>query len=407
MLQWCVMNISPTIRKYLIFLTFLQVDFFVAIETTALIVAAPSIATSFSLGEPFLPWILNAYFLTMFVALIAFLIFEKQFSRSMSAKRFFLEGMIYFILGSVIAGVADSAQLFFFARIVQGIGAAMVSVGQLWAMTESYRDAIEEPLLWADMGFVIGIAAGPFLGGIFSGISVDGWRGIFLLNAVFAITGALLFAWLYREKRVTQAATVFPGDKKSFPASFFWVMVIELIVSVVVVAQEFVVSTYLQNVRDFTPLATGSVLFAASVGVIVGGFSVVASKKTDTLAGISSGLQGMVVAIVVFGLAFHFDIFVPILFSLFLSGLFFGRLGILLFSYISRLLAPAALVSGTIIYLIVLQLGNAFGVGMETLWAAINNDFLLFSFLLVGLLQVPLFCVPQLRAVGRGEMNTN
>ena len=377
-----------------------------AIETTALFVAAPSIATSFSLDELFLTWILNAYFLTMFVALVIFLIFEKWFSRSMSAKRFFLEGMIYFILGSVIASVADSAQLFFFARIIQGIGAAMVSVGQLWTMTESYRDEIEQPLFWADMGFIIGIAAGPFLGGIFSGGSSDGWRGIFILNAVLGIVGAILFAWLYREKKVNHTMPVFTDEKKSFETSFFWVLLIELIISIVVVAQEFIVSTYLQNVRDFTPMATGSILFAASVGMIVGGLSIITSKPRDTRAKISSGLQGMVVAIVVFSLAFHFDAFVSMLFTLLLSGFFFGRLGILLFSYISRILAPTALVSGTIIYLIVLQLGNAFGVGMEMVWTAINNDFLLLGFLMIGLLQVTLFCSSRLRFVNQEKDKT-
>lgn len=386
------------LRKILVFFTFFQVDFFVAVETTAIIVAAPRIAESYAIGERLLPWILNSYFLSMFLALGAFLLFEKTLSRKIGAKRFFLEGMIYFILGSVIAGLADSIQLFFFARVVQGVGAAMVSVGQLWAMAESYRDEIEQPLFWADTGFVIGIVSGPFLGGALAGIVPDGWRWIFALNAAVAVVGAVLFGQLYRGRRsVTESDGVFSGALGPAGRNFFLVVAVEIIVSSIAVAQEFIVSAYLQNFRDFTPLAAGAVLFMASIGVIAGGGFIANSRRKSGRARILDGLQGMVFATIAFGLAFHSGVLFAILPALFLSGFFFGWLNIVIFSYISRILDPSILIRGTIVYLIALQLGNVFGVGAERLWSVIGRDFLVLGLIMIVLLQVALFFTLRIR----------
>ena len=387
-------------RRQWIFFSFLLVDFFVAIESTALLVAAPRVVEYFSLAGVFLPWVLNAYFFATFAGLTVLFILEKTISRSVSDKRFFIEGLIYFTLGSLMAFLSGSAEMFIFGRVIQGLGAAMVFVGQLWAMTESYPDEIEHPLFWTDLGFILGIISGPFIGGMLSGASAEGWRLIFALNVVICLFCIVLFGSFYKSRKKTPPVLIVRAEPVRLAHSFFLAILLEITVTAVAVAGEFVISTYLQEFMDSTPMATGIVLLSASVGVIVGsGFFVLSHKRNFHLK-ITNGIWGMTAATVLLGVALQSSASAAFLVAaLFLSGYSFGFLGIAVFSYVSRILTAETLVKGTILYLIAMQLGNAFGIQMETLWSLAGRNFVAFTLFLVMLLQGALYASLRLKSL--------
>jgi len=376
-------------RKKLIFLSFLHVDFFAAVEVTAMTVAAPRISEYFSLGENSFPWIINSYLYTIFAALSIFLIFSKKLRQKITGKQFFVEGLIYFILGSIIVFFANSAGLFFFGRIIQGVGAAMAFIGQMWTMTESYKEEISTPLFWTEVGFVLGIIAGPFIGGVFTGLYADGWKLIFAFNAVICILGGLIFGFLYERKEQPVVFTL-EGESK-LEKSFWLVILVEIIIGVIAVAGEFIISIYLQSFKNFTPMATGMVLLSASIGVIAGSGYIAKSKSKDYFRKIQNGLQGMIMAAILMGLTFHFGVIMLAPISLFIIGVFFGFLGVAVFSYISQILSADILVKGTILYLIAMQLGNALGVQTENVWMLLGHNFLLLVIFMVFLLQIALY----------------
>jgi MFS family permease len=382
-------------RKKLIFLSFLHVDFFAAVEVTAMTVAAPKIAQYFGLGENYFPWIINSYLYAIFAALSIFLIFSKKLRQKITGKQFFVEGLIYFILGSLIVFFANSAGLFFFGRVIQGIGAAMAFIGQMWTMTESYKDEISKPLFWTEVGFVLGIILGPFIGGVFTGLYAEGWKLIFAFNVLICILGGLIFGFLYERKELV-TTFVLEGESK-LEKSFWLVILVEVIIGIISVAGEFIISIYLQNFKNFTPLATGMVLLSASIGVIVGSGYIAQAKNKNYFRKIQNGLTGMIMAAILMGLTFHFGVILLAPVALFVVGIFFGFLGVAVFSYISQILSADILVKGTILYLIAMQLGNALGVQTENIWILAGHNFLLLVVFMVFLLQIALFASLKLR----------
>jgi DHA2 family methylenomycin A resistance protein-like MFS transporter len=90
-------------------------------------------------------------------------------------------GMVLFVAASAACGLAPSLPFLIGARIVQGIGAALVTPTSLSLIREAFEDSRERAraiAFWA-MGGSVAAAAGPVLGGLLTQV---GWRLIFFVN---------------------------------------------------------------------------------------------------------------------------------------------------------------------------------------------------------------------------------
>ena len=163
--------------------------FLVALDVTVVNVALPSIQREFNVGLVDTSWIINAYTLT-FAALV---IIGGKFGDIFGRKRLLLIGLLVFALGSLLGGLAPNVHFLQAARVIQGIGSAMMMPGALSILTEAFqrRDLSLAIGIWGGVG-ALGFILGPVIGGTFT--SLFSWRAIFFLNLPIVVV-TMVFAF--------------------------------------------------------------------------------------------------------------------------------------------------------------------------------------------------------------------
>src|SRR5690606_17134622 len=111
------------------------------------------------------------------------------------ALRIFCVALATFILGSIMCGMATSLAELVIARIVQGMGGAMmIPVGRLLVIRSVPRSEMIAAFAYLTVPAMIGPMIGPPLGGFIT--TYFDWRWIFWINVpigVLAIVMALIF----------------------------------------------------------------------------------------------------------------------------------------------------------------------------------------------------------------------
>jgi EmrB/QacA subfamily drug resistance transporter len=159
-------------------------------------VALPTMAAYFDTDTGTIAWVIIAYLLMMAGLL---LVFGKIADRG-GAKRLFLLGFVIFTLGSAACGIAPTLEILLAARLVQGIGAAMIAaVVPLLCIRFLPKEMLGTALGVIAATASIGFAAGPAIGGILT--QYLSWHWIFLVNIPIGILGILF------------AVRVIPGDE--------------------------------------------------------------------------------------------------------------------------------------------------------------------------------------------------
>src|SRR3954463_14281544 len=175
----------------------------VCVSTALLLlnVAAPQVALEAiqkSLGATFsdLQWVLSGYAL----ALAVFLLTAGSLADRFGRRRLFLAGLGLFSLASGLCAAAPGAGTLIAARLVQGLGAAVVFPSSLAILAEEFQGAERRRAIGV-WGAVIGLAfaAGPLIGGLL--IDGLGWRALFAASLVLGVP-TLALAWRHvRETR--------------------------------------------------------------------------------------------------------------------------------------------------------------------------------------------------------------
>lgn len=169
--------------------------FVVALDAQIVNVALPHIRADLGGGLSGLQWIVTGYTL-MFSALQ---LFGGTLSDRIGARRAYGIGMAVFVAGSAVCGAAPSLTVLIGGRVVQGIGAAMITPTSLALIREAFLDAVQRGraiTYWA-LGGSVAAAAGPVLGGV---LTQFGWRWIFLVNLPVGVIALVVLA------RVTPSA---------------------------------------------------------------------------------------------------------------------------------------------------------------------------------------------------------
>jgi EmrB/QacA subfamily drug resistance transporter len=133
-----------------------------------------------------LSWVLNAYSIVFAALLVPAGALADRFGR----RRAFIGGLIVFALGSLLCGVAPSAQTLVGARVIQAVGAAFLMPTSLALLLPEFSPSRRPTAIgiWAAVG-AVAAAAGPPLGGL---LVAANWRLVFLVNLPVAL-GALIF----------------------------------------------------------------------------------------------------------------------------------------------------------------------------------------------------------------------
>ncbi|MDQ1065582.1 MFS transporter [Streptomyces canus] len=104
-------------------------------------------------------------------------------------KRVVLTGLGVFGAGSLACGLAQSAGVLVAARVVQGVGAALLLPGTLAIVGRAFPDDAARARAiggWAAIGS-LALPAGPLVGGAL--VDGFGWRAVFLINVPVVLQG--------------------------------------------------------------------------------------------------------------------------------------------------------------------------------------------------------------------------
>ncbi len=160
------------------------------LDATVLNTAVPTMATDLGVSPLSLKSVLSSYTLSLAVFIPA----SGWAADRFGTRRVFLWAIGLFLAGSLLCAAATSSGLLVAARILQGMGGAMmVPVGRL-ALVRSYP---RSQMLAVTNFVVIPALLGPLLGPTTGGLIVTWfhWRAIFLLNLPIALAGL----WMTRK----------------------------------------------------------------------------------------------------------------------------------------------------------------------------------------------------------------
>jgi EmrB/QacA subfamily drug resistance transporter len=167
-----------------------------SLDATVVGIALPSINRSFGGGVGTLQWVITGYSLT----LAAFLLLGGSLGDRIGRKRIFSIGIAWFAAASALCGLAPNAGLLVAARVLQGVGGALLTPGSLAILQASFRaqDRSRAIGAWSGLGGVA-TAAGPLVGGYL--LAVGSWRWVFYINLPVAVFVLVLTARHVPESR--------------------------------------------------------------------------------------------------------------------------------------------------------------------------------------------------------------
>ncbi|MGB9377168.1 MAG: MFS transporter [Mycobacteriales bacterium] len=154
-----------------------------ALDATVVNIALPTIGKEFEVGLGSLQWVVNGYTLTLAGLLLLGGSLGDRFGR----RRIFLIGVTWFALASLLCAVSPNAPFLISARLLQGVGGALLTPASLAILQASFAPGDRSKAIgaWSGLGGVA-VAIGPFIGGYL--IHSLSWRLIFFINLPLAVT---------------------------------------------------------------------------------------------------------------------------------------------------------------------------------------------------------------------------
>lgn len=148
-----------------------------SLDATIVNVAVPRIGKEFHVGVSTLQWVLTGYL----IALASLILLGGALGDRFGRRKVFMIGTAWFAVASLLCGAAPNVEWLVAARLLQGIGGALLTPGSLAILQASFRESDRSAAVgaWSGLGGVAG-AIGPLAGGAL--VAGPGWRWAFLLN---------------------------------------------------------------------------------------------------------------------------------------------------------------------------------------------------------------------------------
>lgn len=165
--------------------------FMILLDSTIVAVANPSIMTRLETGYDTVIWVTSAYLLAYAVPLLV----AGRLGDRFGPKNLYLAGLALFTAASMLCGLSGSIGMLIGARVVQGIGAAVLTPQTLSTITRIFP-AERRGMAMSVWGATAGVATlvGPLAGGLL--VDALGWEWIFFVNVPVGIIGLGLGVWL-------------------------------------------------------------------------------------------------------------------------------------------------------------------------------------------------------------------
>jgi EmrB/QacA subfamily drug resistance transporter len=174
--------------------------FMIMLDNTIVNVALPSIQRELHIGISELEWVVNGYALTFAVLMLTGGKLADLFGR----RFIFIVGLVIFTGASLACGLAPNANFLIGARVVQGVGSALMNPATLSIITATFppRQRGMAIGIWAGVS-ALALAIGPLVGGLITQHISWGW--IFFINVPVGILAIVVARFVIKESRDTSA----------------------------------------------------------------------------------------------------------------------------------------------------------------------------------------------------------
>lgn len=335
-------------RKWYVMFAVAVGIFMATLDGSIINVALPTLVRSLNADFPTIQWVVLSYLLTLATLLLGIGRLADMYGK----KPLYTVGFVIFTIGSVLCGLSPTAGWLIAARVVQGVGAAMILALGLAIVTEAFPENERGKALGIGGSIVsVGIVVGPTLGGLI--IETLSWHWIFFVNLPVGILGTLAAVRFLPDS--------YPGERQRFDyvgAIFLCISLLALslaltlgqelgftaqpILILFVIFAIFIVLFVWQERRHPQPmidlrlfknalftvnLVTGFIVFVA-----IGGMIILIPFYLELVMGLRTGQVGLLMAVLPVGLG----VVAP------LSGALSDRVGTRLITVIGLLLIAVA-----------------------------------------------------------------
>jgi EmrB/QacA subfamily drug resistance transporter len=163
--------------------------FMILVDNSIVSVATPAIGRDLNASVNAAIWVTSAYLLAYAVPLLV----TGRLGDRFGPKSVYLAGLAIFTLSSLWCGLTSSVEGLILARVVQGLGASLMTPQTMAVITRTFAPTNRGSAM-ALWGATAGVATliGPLLGGIL--VDAAGWERIFFVNVPVGLIGFVL-AW--------------------------------------------------------------------------------------------------------------------------------------------------------------------------------------------------------------------
>src|SRR5213080_3963802 len=172
--------------------------FMIMLDNTVVNVALPAMQRSLHVGPSELEWVVVGYALTFATLMLT----GGKLADLYGRRLLFVVGLVIFTGASLACGLAGSASVLIGARVVQGVGAAIMNPATLGIITATFppRQRGTAIGIWAGTS-ALALAIGPLVGGFLT--EKADWSWIFFINVPVGIVGIAMAFWAIDESRDT------------------------------------------------------------------------------------------------------------------------------------------------------------------------------------------------------------
>jgi EmrB/QacA subfamily drug resistance transporter len=170
--------------------------FMIMLDNTVVNVALPRMQSSLHMQLSQLEWVVTGYALTF----AAFMLTGGKLADLLGRRLIFMAGLAVFTGASLACGLAPSGNFLIAARVVQGLGGALMNPATLSIITATFPPKQRGTAIgiWAGVS-AMALAIGPLVGGLLT--EHANWNWIFFINVPIGLLGLLAVPFFIDETR--------------------------------------------------------------------------------------------------------------------------------------------------------------------------------------------------------------
>jgi len=170
--------------------------FMIMLDNTVVFVALSSIQSDLHISQSELEWVVSGYALTFAVLMLT----GGKLADMLGRRLIFIVGLAIFTASSLACGLATGASFLIGARVVQGVGAALMNPATLSIIVATFppRQRGTAIGIWVGVS-AMALAIGPLIGGILT--EQINWSWIFFINVPVGIAGIVVSRLFITESR--------------------------------------------------------------------------------------------------------------------------------------------------------------------------------------------------------------